>query len=65
MEKKKRKDIEEFSKNEKIKFLRMFGWYELKSKNNWVEGINVPKNWRGIDYENAFEKLYKKNKYIK
>lgn len=62
MKKKKHKEISEFTKEDKIKALSSQGWYELKTTNNWVDGTNVPKNWKGVTYDVAFEKIYKKIK---
>lgn len=58
----KKRTPEEISKMEKIELLRLNGWYELKSKNNWVNGIKVPKNWKGVSLEEAFDVFYKNNK---
>jgi len=59
---KNKKNPEDFKKEEKSKILRMNGWYELQKTNNWVYGNDVPKKWKGLDLEGAFEKFYEKNK---
>ena len=58
----KKRTPDEISKAEKIDYLRLNGWYELKNKNNWVNGVKVPKNWKGLTMEEAFEKFYNSNK---
>lgn len=58
----KKRTPEEIPKAEKIELLRLNGWYELGSKNNWVDGTKVPKNWKGLPLEEAFDVFYKNNK---
>lgn len=58
----KRRTPDELTKSEKIEYLRLNGWYELKTKNNWVNGTKIPKNWKGMTIEDAFEDFYSKNK---
>ncbi len=58
----KRRTPDEISKTEKIEYLRLNGWYELKDKNNWVDGTKVPKNWKGLNLNDAFERFYNTNK---
>lgn len=56
---KQEKDI---SKNRKVELLRLNGWYELRERNNWVHNIDVPKNWKGLSVDDAFDKLKTKIK---
>jgi hypothetical protein len=58
----KRRPIDEIIKSEKIAYLRLNGWYELKTKNNWVDGTKIPKNWKGLNLDDAFERFYAGNK---
>ncbi len=58
----KRKPIDEITKPEKIAYLRLNGWYELKTKNNWIDGMKPPKNWKGLNLDDAFERFYTSNK---
>ena len=55
-------NVKNLTKAEKIEYLRANGWYELKSANNWVNAFNIPKNWKGLNLEDAFENFYEKNK---
>ena len=57
-------DIENLTKAEKIEYLRANGWYELKSSNNWVNALNIPKNWKGLNLDDAFKKLSETNKRL-
>ncbi len=58
----KKRAPEEFTKTEKMEYLRLNAWYELKDKNNWVDGTKVPKNWKGLSLDEAFKKFYENNK---
>ncbi len=58
----KKREPNEFSKGEKINYLRRNGWYEVKESNNWIDGKNIPKKWKGVSLDKAFEKFYSENK---